>query len=434
MFKKVGLNGAAYAYNQLVTIAIQFLLVPLFLKYWGPGRYGEWLVLSGVTTMLTVLDFGVTHASSTRATIFASKDDWAAAKKTYHTALLSTLSILAFFLPIAIGSIRFTDPKSILNLNLTSVVDSKVILSVLICNLGIWIYSSALEPIFRMSNRFALGALLLGNRRAIELLMAIIVLPLQFSPLAYCKLLFVCQATYATIVTIVAMKIAPTKIFGLRNASLSEFKLVLAPAFAYFMLPLAQTSLLQGTVQGVNQVAGAILVVQFSLGRTLMRLVLQIGQIVGNALRPELSRLAASGQTTSKTFKKIVIGTIGISATSYVMLITIAPFATHLLSHGKVEVGHAQAALIGAHALINICWFVWAADIFAQNKHNKVTFAIVISSLVSLAIWWAFKGAVDPLVGASLALVFPEVVALIAVIRAKHAMKKEANHKILVAA
>ena len=67
--RRFRLNVLSYGYTQLVTLAAQLVLVPFFLHAWGTGRYADWLVLTGIPSMLSLLDLGVAQASATSATL-----------------------------------------------------------------------------------------------------------------------------------------------------------------------------------------------------------------------------------------------------------------------------------------------------------------------------------------------------------------------------
>lgn len=56
--RRFRLNVLSYGYTQLVTLAAQLVLVPFFLHAWGTGRYADWLVLTGIPSMLSLLDLG----------------------------------------------------------------------------------------------------------------------------------------------------------------------------------------------------------------------------------------------------------------------------------------------------------------------------------------------------------------------------------------
>ena len=49
--------GASALYP-IVTAIVQVLTVPIFLRFWGPGLYGEWLVLITVPQYMALSDMG----------------------------------------------------------------------------------------------------------------------------------------------------------------------------------------------------------------------------------------------------------------------------------------------------------------------------------------------------------------------------------------
>ena len=68
VWRRLRSNVFGYGYYQVVTIVVQLVLVPFYLKFWGTKLYADWLVLSGIPTMLLLLDFGVGQATANKAT------------------------------------------------------------------------------------------------------------------------------------------------------------------------------------------------------------------------------------------------------------------------------------------------------------------------------------------------------------------------------
>src|SRR5213593_1322211 len=73
------------------------LLVPLYLTYWSPQVYGEWLVLFSLAGYLSTLDLGMSMAVPNRLTNTYSRRDLEDYSRTQHSAL-------AFYLVVSLGA------------------------------------------------------------------------------------------------------------------------------------------------------------------------------------------------------------------------------------------------------------------------------------------------------------------------------------------
>jgi O-antigen/teichoic acid export membrane protein len=212
-----------------------------------------------------------------------------------------------------------------------------------------------------------------------------------------------------------AVRLSPWPIFGINDASLYVFQKALKPGLAYMGFPIAQVIGLQGSLQILYQTAPPAVVVAFIMGRTLMRLIIQIGVVANNALKPEISRLAGIGllkeseKFSIKASRYILLGSLIV----YISMVYLGPQILKIWSNEKVTGSHFDLLLIGIHAIINVAWFIPAALLIATNKHSQLSIIYGVSSVGVIIIWIAISHKIPPILGASIVLAIPEAVALI---------------------
>jgi O-antigen/teichoic acid export membrane protein len=133
---------AASAFGQSVTIGSQLLLTPLFFRHWGPGLYGEWLILSSVPAYLTMSDLGIGSAAGNEMTMKAGADDLTGAQRTYRGAhwVAFAAAILGCLIGLALAAMAtFLDiPKT----TLISPTDGGAIIAMLAFGIGINFHGS----------------------------------------------------------------------------------------------------------------------------------------------------------------------------------------------------------------------------------------------------------------------------------------------------
>src|SRR5215216_7477341 len=78
--------GAHYI-GQIIILATQVLLPPLFLGVWGADVYGEWLVLSSFVAYLSLTDMGGQKYITNRLTKAYAQQDILLFRKILHTGL-----------------------------------------------------------------------------------------------------------------------------------------------------------------------------------------------------------------------------------------------------------------------------------------------------------------------------------------------------------
>lgn len=413
--RKLFQNMLGYGYSQIVSLVGQLALVPFFLHFWGTGQYANWIVITGIPSMLTLLDFGVSQTSATRATLYASKGEWPAVTRVIQTTLVFSLCISLFVACAAAVSTVAIDWASLLNLKIIDNGAACQIILAMALYFGVGLTGNVLDGWFRAIDRTAVGAFLLANRRMLDILTSIVVLVAGGGPVAMAVAMLVTQAIALVVLTGVAVRWTPFRLLGIRQSSREEFRIMWRPALGHLGLPIAQVITLQGSVQFLAQIAPASVLVTFTMCRTLMRIVLQIGSISNLALRPILSREIGTGGTdgAEKLVRIMSLLTLAVSLCAYFVLAGLGPMIVTAWSHGKIQVDHLMLLMIGLHGVLYVAWFVPASYRIAGNTHGSIAAVYASASLLSLALWLATHTLMSPMAGASLLLAAPELVAFV---------------------
>jgi O-antigen/teichoic acid export membrane protein len=408
-------NFFAFGYSQAVTLAVQFLTVPFFLRYWGQDRYAEWLVLSGIPIMLGLLDFGVAHASASKSTIHAAKQDIHGVRRSFQTALAFSLSVFLFLLFCGFFLSTSLDWTTFLKLSTLDHEEASFVLMLLLGHLGINLLSGPLNAWFMAMDQASIGYFLLANRRLLDVFATISVLVLGGTAITLACTLIIVQALAWLILLSVAWTLSPWNILGLREASWNEFRSIAKPAAAHAGITIGQVITLQGGLQILNQLSSPGVVVLYSMGRTLMRMVLQIGVVGNHALRPELSRLLSIGKYDQANVftRRVSYLATALAFCTYLGLILFGPWIVYWWSNGQVTISHEMLALIGMHAFINPIWFVPSTYLMASNQHVRLATVFLVASLFSMFFWLFNLSSAPPLLAAALALFIPELAAAI---------------------
>jgi O-antigen/teichoic acid export membrane protein len=409
------LNVLSYGYTQLVTLAAQLVLVPFFLHAWGTGRYADWLVLTGIPSMLSLLDLGVAQASATRATVRASQGDVPGARRSVQTALAFTLAVVALVLLFALTLGQWIDWVALLKLKSLDPGQASLVVVFMSGYLCTRLLGGPIDAWFRVIDKTVGGVFIMANRRTLDILLSIVILLLGGSELQLAQGMFFSQMLFLVLVTLFVRRISPWPLLGLASASWAEFRGIWKPAVGSAAIPLAQVITLQGGLQLLNQIAGPAVVVGYTMARTLMRLIIQLGITCSNALTPEISRLAGRGEfEQARRFTQRASSLVlGVCVLVYGAGIWAGPQIIALWSHGLVQVDRLSLALIGSHTILNVAWFILAAMLISTNRHTRTSVIYALSSLAALLLWMLCKDRIDPLLGASLLLSLPELVVLV---------------------
>jgi O-antigen/teichoic acid export membrane protein len=411
LWSRFASNFLGNGYTQLISTLSQFIAVPFYLTQWGHKGYAEWLILFGLPSMLSALDFGVGHASNSKAIIYAAEGRLADTKQSLQTSLVFSLSISAGLFLFALIFSHLTELPNLLRLSTVDHAQASSILLFLTGTLCLTLIGNGpISGYFRVTDRTSTGIFFLGNRHLLDLFIVIFILSNGHGPVSLAAALFFGQAVFLLILVLFLHQTEAKQLIGIRKASWQEFCTTLKPALGYAKITLSQVLTLQGGLQILNQIAPPSIVVAYSMSRTLMRVVMQIGVIASHSLRPELSRLVGKGnESKAKHFNvKISNFTIAISIACYISLILTGPWLVSIWSRHQVSANHGTLAAIGLHALLNAMWYITNTYKTSINQHSKTATIYFTGSILSLCVWPLFSEQIPAIYLASIALAVPE--------------------------
>ncbi len=412
---RFGKNGFTQIYTQFLTLAIQLIQVPLFLKFWGKGLYAEWIVLTGLPSMLSLLDFGVAQASASKATMEAAGGEWQHARISINTSQMFTTTLGVILVLGALLFSRFFSSSDTLGLKLIGDGQSVIILILSVAYLALNLQGGVIDAVFRTLGKAAVGSMLNSNRRLMDLCVTLVCMFLGGGVIELAVSIFIGQAIYLLAMVVIVKRADRHGLMGFSNASFAEFRGVLKPSLAYMGFPLSQMLTTQGGVQMLNLIGAVWLVIPFTMTRTLVRTIIQIAVVISNSLKPELSRLIGSGQKleAKKFTRKMALIASSFALLWYGILIMIGPKVINVWGHGEISVTHTMVLLVGIHALVNVFWFVSAAYKIAGNAHSALSVVYAVSSVLGMATWYVLRNHVDPYICVCSMMLLPELVAWI---------------------
>jgi O-antigen/teichoic acid export membrane protein len=411
LLQRFGINAAAYGYAQVATIVVQFLQVPLFLHFWGVERYGEWIVLAGVPLMLTIVDLGVCQASASKSSLEAGKGDWAAARDTLQTAKVYTLGVSVLTVIVVAAVSLLVDWSQILRLSSVDRTGASGVLIILTGALACNMQGGYLDAWMRAYNEPALSGFINASLGLAQTVVAGALLMAGAGFVAMACGYLASALLIRFIHSIVASRRAVQELMHFGSFTRSGLRAVAKPASGFIAIALTQALTIQGGLQVLNQVASSSVVVAFSMTRTLVRLLFQLGVVMNNSLRVEFSRMVAKGcrsEAISFLLKVwIVAGVAGLIG--YALIVAAGPNFIHIWSAGKVDVTHSLVGLVGLHAVLGLIWYVPASLEMAENRHARFALYYGGTAAGTLIAWIVVRGWVEPELGASLLLVLPEL-------------------------
>jgi O-antigen/teichoic acid export membrane protein len=288
--KRIMTALAASAFGQLVTMSSQIVLTPMFFKFWGAEKYGEWLILSSIPAYLTMADMGIGSAAGNEMTMRAGAGDRPGAQKTFRGALrvAAGAGAIAFGLGlIAAAVIHFFGKPATPHIY---GIEAAMVLLLLALTVAVGFVSGVVSAGFRCGERNALGIVLSNSSRLFEALVMGGLLAMGYSPVWLCGGALAVKMLLLLIQMYLLYGVTPWLFTPYEAPERGLIRRLIAPSIGFLAFPLGNAIALQGPILIIGAVFGGGAVALFSAMRTLARLPMQITNAFNSSVWPEMSR------------------------------------------------------------------------------------------------------------------------------------------------
>ena len=380
----------ANALGNVLTVGIQLLGVPIFLKFWGTQIYGEWLVLSAIPSYLAMSDLGFGSVAATQMTIEVARNDRQGALRTFQSAW-AFISLISLLLALVTSLTVWTLPLGRwFRLATLSHQQASLIIMFWVIFILVGLQSALIAAGFRCTGAYAAGVLYLNFSRAVEFAAALLAVALGAPPLVAVSTYVLARIVITALFATRLKKQAPWLIFGFHHASRQRIKELAGPAVAFMAIPLGNALSLQGMVAAVGVLLGPVAVVAFSVTRTLSRVAFQMMAIVNNTIWPEMS--AAYGVRNielARRLHRLACQTaLWLMVPSLIVLAVTGPWVIRVWTHSHVpfEAGLFHGLLLVV--LINSFWYTSAVVLIGSNTHERMALLFLGTTAGSFLLAW----------------------------------------------
>jgi O-antigen/teichoic acid export membrane protein len=285
----------ANAFGQMVTVIVQIVSVPIFIRFWGVEKYGEWLILTSIVLYFTLSDVGFGSAAANEMTMRVSQGDRNAAVSVFQSVWLLIDILILIILLLILTTIWFLPLASWLNLTHISGLEAIGIITLLAMEALIGQHIGIALAGFQCEGNYGAGILFFNIVRLLAFGSVSVAVCLGASPLIAAFILF-CVFGVGTLGMLFDLRRrSPWLTFGFRYANLTDIKRLTLPALTIMGFPVGQAIVQQGMTIVIGATLGSAAVTLFSVLRTLSRTAWQMLNIVTNAIRPELSIALGTG-------------------------------------------------------------------------------------------------------------------------------------------
>lgn len=413
--KRILRGVGANAFGQFVTVLTQLTSVPIFLSAWGAERYGIWLMLITVPVYLGLLDFGFTGVAANRINMSVAGGQRQQAITCYESLLGLVLGLSIVFTGLSLALTAAFAPQIE---GWTGMAASESLFSMAMIAVQVFGYMLAQLSygVFWSDGRYAEAIMWHNGFRLFEFLLqvaAVLWLDAGFADLL--ALLAVTRVMLLGALHWRMAQFAPWARLRLSSFHRDELRALLRPALAFNAFPIGNALNMQGIVLCAGILFGPAFVAHFNAMRTLSRIPVQLGQLVSQAMSPEIGRLYGQRNTLAlrRLYRHALTASSVLAALCGLALSLAGAAIIAYWTHGKLDLLEPDYSFLLIAGVINAVWGTASVMFTSTNNHARLAAIYLGANLAGLGIALCGKWLEAP-VAVSLAVLATELIVLAA--------------------
>lgn len=415
-------NFGALGYGQLIQIAGQLLLIPIFSINWGLERYGVWLLLFTIPTYLAASDLGLTSAATSDMIMTRAKGDTAAVTRTFATMRRAQFAIgLAI---VAIGAaILFAIAPGIVDFAQGAAEGwAQYAALAMIAYGAVSLQQAGLVGGMKAADRYASATAVQASGYGIEAVVAAVLVLAGQGILAVALGYLLVRLAVTLFVGRYLMRLVPWIVDRHAAFSVADLRRLARPALAALSLTLGMAVSIQMMVVIVGAQAGIAALPIFTTVRTVSRVGFQLTSQVSTAAMPLFGVARSTGRRGDQAALLILsVGTtLAVLIPALIVLAAIGPQVITLWTGGTIRPSNALVTAMGVVMLLDGVTLALSNILLSINRHQSFAVAYLVLATMSLALAWWWTGVLGAL-GAALALIVLGVLVLVQLVWAVHA-------------
>lgn len=364
----------------------QLLLVPFYISFWNIDLYGDWIVISAISSFFSMSDIGLNSVTSNQFTISYAGDRSQCRDLLTNNyvivILVATISLLG-----SVGYVSFFDITKNLGLNELGRWDASYIFVMLIVKVFLSMGGSIRNAIYRANSKTDRGVYVSNIGIMAESVLILVSLVLRLN-MCVMVTLYILPQLFLAIFRVFDTQRMYKYHFSLSNINTSILKSIFIPSLTFMGFPLGNAIVYQGFTLVVNRFLGAEAVVSFNTTRTMCNFMRQLLITTQQAVWPEYSRAYGLGdivrmrQLHRKAFSISTIGGVALS----VCLLIFGPFVYGIWTQGMIPFDYPLVIAFLVVLLADNTWNTSSVCLIATNKHSIIGIGYTITALLSISV------------------------------------------------
>jgi O-antigen/teichoic acid export membrane protein len=391
VYRSIIKNFAANTFGLSVTFLRQIAMVPLFISFWGVGKYSDWILISALSSFFAMTDLGLNRASNNEFVIKYNQKDYTTCSKLQTNAFLFVLLIFIIFtLTSALISVTLGF-KRILGVENFTERETSFSFILLMCEIFAVMYGRVYHGIFRATSRTHVVIVVDNFVRVGELLILFFGIYLKIDIVTMLSLFLIPSLLGVVFKHFHSAKVFPSGL-SLKNFDGSVLKSMVKPSLAFMFFPLGQAVSNQGMVFVVNTLLGSTVLVAFTTTRTFVNFLRQLMNMLSTSINPEIC--AAYGRKDYKTISNVYNRSLIITLFSTLICIIFLLFAGKFIytkwTNGAMEFNQFFFGGMLFVLLISCLTGLSSVIPLSTNTHNRFTVVFIFSQIGGVVLCYIF--------------------------------------------
>ena len=366
----------------------QIAIVPVALYAWGKIRYGEWIVLTGLVTILKLTDLGLQTFVVNRMCASFAKGDLTEMQHDLNNALRIQLPLIV---AIALGGaviLTVLPLERILDLQTIGGTTLFLVAMLLMIELLIGVPMGVLAGVYRATGRLPRAGVIGAS--------------LQFALIGSTIALVAGSAGFATIAAVrvaIGVIVSGWILFDLRrlypwlhllprHGKWREGARMIAPGVFFILIPLADYLSTQFTLMVVQGSLAAGEASRFATHRTIVNLAMMVSGLLTSSMWPELTSLHARLQWDRliKAHRSLTRMNMWLVGVIVIGMLPFIPIIYPSWTARRLELDDLTLTFLVSRMLL---WGMWSAStilLCAINRQKSVAFVLIGAAVLTSAI------------------------------------------------
>jgi O-antigen/teichoic acid export membrane protein len=382
-----GAGAGAFSYG--LSIASNLLLLPLYLRFWSVGIYGEWMALYSAVNYLANLDFGLTFAAINTATIAYARGDMRTFKRVQGTTWVISLLIAAIgILAVVTLSLAYFHIDQWLRLRIMDQSDARIVFCFLAISFLITIPGRQLISVYIAIGEFPRYQWFYNAFALFSLAVTAVALAVGAPPKTLAVVIVASGVLSFGISFWLLYRRDPRLIPRIRNADWETARSLAAPTGQVGLAFLATALTLQGPVIVISRALGGPAVALFTTTRTIANVIHGTVMLLRAPLRPELA--AASADPSKESLRRlfrIAVSLETVASISFAAVLwSVGGWLITVWSHHRITPDLRLLQWMLALVVLEAFLQVLASAGWATNKIQGVSIGQMVTAITSVGL------------------------------------------------